>query len=107
MPWKKFAWSMDCSEEITEKLKTDTCNTGILRSSRPETFLRKNLLKICNKFAGEHSCRSVISITLRHGCSPVNLQHIFRTPFSKNTYGWLLLHIKNPAKHLRWSILQK
>ena len=25
------------------------------------------------------------------GCSPVNLLHIFRTPFYKNTYGGLLL----------------
>ena len=25
------------------------------------------------------------------GCSPVNLMHIFRTPFPKNTYGRLLL----------------
>ena len=24
-----------------------------------------------------------IEIALRHGCSPVNLLHIFRTPFSK------------------------
>ena len=30
-------------------------------------------------------------LTLRHGCSPVNLQDIFRTPFTKNTSGWLLL----------------
>ena len=29
--------------------------------------------------------------SLRHGCSPVNLLHIFRTPFSKNTSGGLLL----------------
>ena len=26
-----------------------------------------------------------------HGCSPVNLLHIFSTPFSKNTSGRLLL----------------
>ena len=26
------------------------------------------------------------------GCSPVNLMHIFRTPFPKNTYGGLLLY---------------
>ena len=26
-----------------------------------------------------------IEITLQHGCSPVNLLHIFRTAFSKNT----------------------
>ena len=31
-------------------------------------------------------------ITLQHGCSPVNLLHILRTPFIKNTSGWLLLH---------------
>ena len=45
-------------------------------------------------------CRSVISVTLqnnfteiklRYGCSPVNLLHIFRAPFPKNTYGGLLL----------------
>ena len=32
-----------------------------------------------------------IEITLPHGCSPVNLLHIFRTPFLKNTSGRLLL----------------
>ena len=35
-----------------------------------------------------------IEITLRHGCSPVNLLHIFRIPFLKNTSGQLLLEIK-------------
>ena len=32
-----------------------------------------------------------IEITLWHGCSPVNLPHIFRTSFPKNTSGELLL----------------
>ena len=63
-------------------------------------FLGKGVLKICSKFSGEHPYRSVISIkllgnfteiTLRHGCSPVNLLHIFRTAFLKDTSGWLLL----------------
>ena len=36
--------------------------------------------------------RNLIEIALRHGCSPVNLLHIFRTPFPKNTTGVLLLH---------------
>ena len=31
-----------------------------------------------------------IEIILRLGFSPVNLLHIFRTPFTMNTYGWLL-----------------
>ena len=34
-----------------------------------------------------------IEITLRHGCSPVNLLHIFRTPFPRNTSGWVLLKV--------------
>ena len=34
-----------------------------------------------------------IEIILPHGCSPVNLQHIFRTPFPQNTSGRLLLRI--------------
>ena len=33
-----------------------------------------------------------IEIARWHGCSPVNLLHIFRTPFARNTSGWLLLH---------------
>ena len=74
------------------------------RSSRPEVFLGKGVLKICSKVTGEHLCRSVIlikllwnfiEIALRHGCSPVNLLHIFRNPFPKNTSGWLLLTFEN------------
>ena len=75
---------------------------SIYRSSRPKVFLGKGVLKICSKFTGEHPYRSAISIklqsniikiTLRHGCSPVNLVHIFRTPFLRNTQGWLLLYL--------------
>ena len=71
----------------------------INRSSHPEVFLRKGILKICIKFT-EHPCQIVIStkllcnfteITLRHGFSPVNLLHIFRIPFPKNTSGGLRL----------------
>ena len=70
------------------------------RSSHPEVFLGKGVLKICSKFTGEHPCRSAISIkllgnfiriVLRHGCSPANSLHIFRKSFLKNTSGWLLL----------------
>ena len=69
--------------------------------------LRKGVLKICSKFTGEHPCQSAISIklqsnfieiTLRRGCSPVNLLYIFRTPFPKNTSGGLLLNLINLKK---------
>ena len=39
-----------------------------------------------------------IEITSRHGCSPVNLVHIFRMPFPKNTSGGLLLNIIKEKK---------
>ena len=34
------------------------------RSSHPEVFWRKSVLKICSKVTGEHPCQSVISIKL-------------------------------------------
>ena len=43
-----------------------------------------------------------IEVTLRHECSPVNLLHIFRTLFSRNTSEWLLLdslHTADVAEH--------
>ena len=48
--------------------------TFFFRTSPLEVFLGKRVLKICSKFAGEHTGR-------RHGCSLVNccifLEHIF------------------------------
>ena len=53
-------------------------------------FLGTGVPKICSKFIGEPTCRSVISIklqsnfteiTLRFGCAPVSLVHILRTRF--------------------------
>ena len=70
------------------------------RSSPPEVFLGKGVLEKCSKFKGKHPSRSVISIklqrnfietALRHGCFPVNLVHIFRITFPKNTSGGLLM----------------
>ena len=81
------------------KYEKETWHNLMYRSSHPEVFLEKVVLKICSKFTGEHPCESVVSIkllcnfieiTLRHGCSPVNLLHIFRTPFTKNTSGRML-----------------
>ena len=63
------------------------------RSCCPELFFGRSLLKICSKFTGELPYLSVISIKLQSsfieialwlGCSPLNLLHIFRTPFHKN-----------------------
>ena len=75
-------------------------NNWMLQKQPPRGVPRKRALKICSKFTGEHPCQNVISIkllwnfvkiTLRHGCAPVNLLHIFRTAVPKNTSGRLLL----------------
>ena len=67
-------------------------------SSHPKVFLGKGVLKICSKLTGEHPCRNVNKVAKQLycndtaiGCFPVNLLHIFETPFSKNTFGWLVL----------------
>ena len=88
---------------IMSNLGTYRCS---FRSSHPEVFHEKGVLKLCSKFTGEQPCRSVISIkllcnfseitlrreccnfieiALRHSCSPVNFLHIFRTPFPNDT----------------------
>ena len=71
------------------------------RSSPPDLFLGKKVLKICGKF---------IEIALRHGCS-VNLQHIFRTPFPKSTPRGLFLLLYSAVIHrttkVRWRELNR
>ena len=75
---------------------------ALYRSTHPDVFLGKGILKICSKFTREYPCRSAFSIkllcnfveiTLLHGCY-VNLLHIFRTLFLKNTCGWMLLIVQ-------------
>ena len=70
-----------------------------IQKQRSRRVLRIRFLKICSKFTGESLCRNAISakllgnfieIALQHGCSPVSLLHIFRTPFFQNTFEGLL-----------------
>ena len=78
------------------------------RSSPPEVFLGKGVLEIHSKFTGKHSCRSANSIKLyvKHwNCTSAwvfssKFEHIFRPPFSKNTYGELLLKISHRSNNL-------
>ena len=50
---------------VLEQLPRGSMNIVVVRSSCPEVFLRKGVLKICSKFTGVHQCRSVISIKLQ------------------------------------------
>ena len=75
---------------------------GNIQKQPSKGVLRKRCFQKCSKFTGEHPGQSMIliklqssfiGVTLRHGCFPVNVQHIFRTP-PKNTSGRLLLNIE-------------
>ena len=88
-----FSWLLR-ENDIWEAIQTQP-SIGVLING---------VLKTCSKFTGEQTYRSVISInllcnfieiTLRHGCSPVNLLYIFRTPFRKSTCGGLLLAMQS------------
>ena len=70
------------------------------RSTPAGVFLRKRVPKFCTlietRFINNSRSKqnsNFIEIALRHGCSPVYLLHIFRTPFLKNTSERLLLPV--------------
>ena len=91
-------------------LFTDYVRVDNLMKQPPRiVFIGKGVMKICSKFTGEHPCLSAISvkllcnfieITLRYGCSPVNVMHIFRTPFPKNTSGRLVMNLKHSTTYI-------
>ena len=65
-----------------------------------DVFIKRCSENMQQIYRRTHLCQFLISIKLRgkfieiairHGCSSVNLLHIFRTPFPTNTYGGLLL----------------
>ena len=58
------------------------CSENILKIYRRTPMSKCDFNKLQSNF---------IEITFRHRCSPVNLLHIFRITFSKNTSGWLFL----------------
>ena len=77
---------------------------------------KKSVLKNFEKFIGKQLCQSLffnkfaglspatsLKKRLWHRCFPVNFARFLRTPFLKNTSGWLLLkekdYIKNDNNH--------
>ena len=64
-----------------------------IRSSPPELFLGKGVLKICSKFTGQHPCRSAISIKLQS-----NL--FLRTPLEGCSYSIVFRSSRSTANLL-------
>ena len=83
-------------------LKKNKKKTIVYRSSRPEVFCKKGVLRNFAKFTGKHLCQSfffnkvaglrpatLLKKRLWHRCFPVNLVEFLRTLFLR----WLLLCI--------------
>ena len=101
-------------ESITSEILKDhlfarcnLCIEAIFRSSHPEVFLGKDVLKICSKFTGEHPCRSAISITLL--CIffiykvDTYIQSTLRTP-PGGCFWILVLHAKTDIELVRCTV---
>ena len=85
-----------------DKIGKINLNYDYLEAAIERCSQKKMFWKYAANSQEKRPCRSKISIklesnfieiTLGHGCSPVNLLHIFRAPFLKNTSGRLLLNI--------------
>ena len=65
------------------------------RSSLPEVFYKKVVLKNFAKFTGKHLCQSLFLIKLQALglCFPVNFAKFLRTPFFIEHLWWLLLKL--------------
>ena len=76
------------------------------RSSRPEVFCKKGVLKILAKFTGKHLCQSLFfnkvaglrpatlfKKRLWYMCFPMNFSTFLRTPFFIEHLWWLLLQL--------------
>ena len=87
------------------------------RSSRPEVFCRKGVLRNFAKFIGKHLCQSfffnqvpgrpanLFRKILWHRCFPVNFAKFLRTPLFTERFQWLLLN--DERFHLKASALLK
>ena len=76
------------------------------RSSRPEVFCKKGVLRNFAKFTGKHLFQSLffnkvagrpvtlLKKRLWHRCFPVNFTKFLRTPFFIDHLWWLLLNVQ-------------
>ena len=82
--------------------------SSIFRSSRPEVFCEKGVLKNFTKFTEKHLCQSLffnrdadlrpatlLKKRLWHRCFHPNFKKFLRTPFLIEHLCWLLLHIQH------------
>ena len=80
--WRSFLWKYLTAVSkrfILDVLPGSECAYGILKNKTSEAALHRSCYKnVFWRYAANLFC-NFIEITLRHGCSPLNLLHIFRT----------------------------
>ena len=106
----KYLWNKIDENKRKYNISISISSDNTFRSSPPELFLGKNVLKVWSRFTEEHSCRSVIlikllcnfiEVTFWHVCSHVNLLHIFRIHFSKYIFPWKMSKYFIKTRNLR------
>ena len=73
------------TEAVTQRFPRKRCSENMQQIYRRTPMPKIDFNKVASNF---------IEIALRHGCSTVNLLHIFRTAFIKNTSGVILKLVK-------------
>ena len=97
--------SKDLCQTIRKQCNQKQPPKGVPRkrcSENMQQIYRRTPMSKCDFNLSKLLC-NFIEITLRHACSPVDLLHIFRTPFLMNTCGWLLLY-NTIMLYERWRI---
>ena len=95
---------VDARFQIAKNLINNLNSISNGKSSRPEVFCQKSILRNFVKFTGKHLCQSLffnkvaalrpatlLKMRLRHRCFPVNFVKFVRTPFFIEHLWWLLL----------------
>ena len=82
------------------------------KSSQPEVFFKKGVLRIFSQFTGEHPCKHVVSTSLRsHFCNGIVLYIYYISEaerlFLENTSGELLLYIVLNKETINVEVLSK
>ena len=78
-------------QELNQRFRT--------RSSRPEVFCKKSVLRKFSKLTGKHLCQilflikrlSLLKKRLQHRCFPVTFAKVLRTSFLTEHLRWLFL----------------
>ena len=95
---------VDARFQIAKNLINNLNSISNGKSSRPEVFCQKSILRNFVKFTGKHLCQSLffnkvaalrpatlLKKRLRHRCFPLNFVKFLRTPFFIEQLWWLLL----------------